>query len=300
MPQDRNYIVLYPSSSSLSRRFWSELKASGVLAVDTETSGVDVFAEDFELYGVVFTADGRTSYYLPVMHIPFHDEFLGRKNSWESWLWEPEQVREALLELFDTADTVVWHNRAYDQLVLERSLGLDLHEIPGEDTMLMAYLVDENERVGLKELAQRYLGISESTPAMDKDYFTKYTAPLSDSTNSETLAYSETLFTADVSGKVELVEGWILALNEHFRKFHNGALSYNFVAKQFMGNFARTAKRLGVEGYQFKGSYKDSFKYVPPGSAAFYAGDDAINTWLIYQALRDGYFSLNEDLWELY
>ncbi len=116
-----------------------EIKKSGEVAFDTETTGVDVWRSD--VLGVSCSVEAGTGYYIPVAEwsIPLL----------KSWL-EDESIKK------------IAHNAKFD---VESLLQVGI-EVAGVsfDTMLAAYVLKEGTgRYGLKELAFEELGIN-ATP----------------------------------------------------------------------------------------------------------------------------------------
>ena len=133
---------------------WIETsRASGVIAVDTETTGLDASAAD--LVGIsIATAPGKACY-IPVGHGGAGGDLLSEK---------PDQldkavVIEALKPLFcDPAVLKVGQNLKYDISILARE-GMSL--TPIDDTMLMSYALEAGmHNHGMDELAGIHLDIT--------------------------------------------------------------------------------------------------------------------------------------------
>lgn len=123
--------------TSWNKTFAKKLLDAKFVGVDTET----VSLEDKTMVGFSL-AFGLDSYYIPV-----------RDNVLENMSIEKAQQ---LLQDILTDYTVIFHNSAFDLHVLHK-FGVDIsraHSI--HDTLLMANLVDENIRHGLKGLVKRY------------------------------------------------------------------------------------------------------------------------------------------------
>lgn len=126
---------------------------AGVIAVDTETTGLDASAAD--LVGIsIATAPGKACY-IPVGHGGAGGDLLSER---------PEQldkafVIEALRPLFtDPMVLKVGQNLKYDISILTRA-GIDL--TPIDDTMLMSYALEAGlHNHGMDELAGIHLDIS--------------------------------------------------------------------------------------------------------------------------------------------
>jgi DNA polymerase-1 len=140
-------------------RWVSEATRLGVVAVDTETTGLDPLR--VELVGVsLATAPGRACY-IPVKHSPAEAQgslLLGDPGAPEAPRILPRQLVIDRLRplLADPAVLKVGHNLKYDLHVLARC-GLTL--APLDDTMLLSYVLDgARHGHGMDELAQLHLG----------------------------------------------------------------------------------------------------------------------------------------------
>lgn len=129
-----------------------------VLAVDTETSGMEWWDGDLRL-------------------VQFGDAMSGWAIPFEPW---KGLVRESLK---DYADPLVFHNAKFDLHWLERNGAFPRrHRV--NDTAVMAHLVSPDQRVGLKECSARWLdaraatGQSELKKAMSKAQWTWGTIPI--------------------------------------------------------------------------------------------------------------------------
>ncbi|MGD9697557.1 DNA polymerase [Acinetobacter sp.] len=118
-----------------------------LIALDTETTGVNLFAPDFAIIGVSLSVDDKHGYYLPI----------GHRNKPRSLVVTPivqmslDSVRHLLIYLIENvASGFVFHNLAYDYRVLKR-MKLDFSKTNVHDTMILAYLFNENDRIGLKD-----------------------------------------------------------------------------------------------------------------------------------------------------
>ncbi|MGH2569532.1 MAG: DNA polymerase [Bacteroidota bacterium] len=111
-----------------------KLRTSTVVAVDIETSGFDPWRGDV-VRGVSLAMDGW-SVYVPVSHP-------ASKNV-------REDQYASLLTMLSNMDLLVFHNALFDLSFLMRD-GLTWHAV--HDTMVYAWLQDENQRLALKELA---------------------------------------------------------------------------------------------------------------------------------------------------
>jgi DNA polymerase-1 len=125
---------------------WAEdAAARGPIALDTETTGLDIFGDSFRLRTVQF-GDSRTGW---VIHWERGGKFR------EAVLWVLRRLRPRLLI----------HNAPYDWLVLNQRAGVTLEELAPitRDTKIMATLIDPRQTMeggigtGLKPLSGHYI-----------------------------------------------------------------------------------------------------------------------------------------------
>ncbi|MEZ5933724.1 MAG: DNA polymerase I [Alphaproteobacteria bacterium] len=128
---------------------WLErAKAKGVLAVDTETTSLDVMKA--ELVGVCLAVEEGEGAYVPIKHI---DDF--------GQLVAGQLDRAAVIEklrpyLVDPSILKVGHHLKYDLGILARA-GLELS--PYDDTLMLSYVVDGTKHGhGMDELAELHFG----------------------------------------------------------------------------------------------------------------------------------------------
>jgi len=125
------------------REFMVELRKQKVLAVDTETSGLDWVQAD--ACGIVIGWGVANNYYLPIDH-----------KGGEKQL-DIENIRADLSEVFEdeTVSKIFW-NAKFDQHFL-RKLGLEIRGVI-HDGVVLVHLMDENSEKGLKPLSNKHLG----------------------------------------------------------------------------------------------------------------------------------------------
>ncbi|HEU4405793.1 MAG TPA: DNA polymerase I [Polyangiaceae bacterium] len=130
--------------------FVKEAKGSPLVAVDTETDGLDPVRAG--LLGLSLAHRGGEGVYVPLGH---------------AYEGAPAQLSlEAARRLVGpllggTKPGVVGHHLKFDELVLRRH-GFELGP-PAFDTMIASYLLDPEAQHGLKEMAQRELGATMTT-----------------------------------------------------------------------------------------------------------------------------------------
>jgi DNA polymerase-1 len=127
------------------RRWAEDAAARGSIALDTETTGLDIFGNAFGL---------RT--------VQFGDSFTAWVIHWERGGWFQESVLWVLRQL---RPRVLIHNAPYDWLVLNQRAGIPLEEMAPltRDTKIMATLIDPRQPqeggtgTGLKPLSGKWI-----------------------------------------------------------------------------------------------------------------------------------------------
>jgi len=129
------------------------LKKSGRFALDFETTDLD--ARKSDLVGVACAIDGKTGYYVPVGHEPsVTDKY--------RTVLPVEKVLQAFEPLWEDAKVEkICQNGKFEWLVCRR-YGIDLRGMV-DDPMIADYLIDPDNRHGLKEMASRELGWQMTT-----------------------------------------------------------------------------------------------------------------------------------------
>jgi DNA polymerase I-like protein with 3'-5' exonuclease and polymerase domains len=122
------------------------LKDKDIVALDTETTGI---LSSSEIIGYSVCAEVDLAFYVITAY------------------WDVEAQQLKYTECKDTAADVMWdligkrlvlHNAVFDCQMIERNYGVSLIDSVFADTMIMAHLIDENRKVGLKELAEAMYG----------------------------------------------------------------------------------------------------------------------------------------------
>lgn len=122
------------------------LKDKDIIAFDTETTGV---TEESEVIGYSICAEPDVGYYVVCSYWNVFNQqltYLGTK--------------EDSVKLFESlkGKRLVGHNGTFDCAMIARNFGVELIESLFCDTMILAHLVDENRRVGLKDLGAKFYG----------------------------------------------------------------------------------------------------------------------------------------------
>lgn len=128
----------------------SQLEEEPIIAVDTETTGVDVYVD--KMVGMSFTLPKiNMNYYIPIRHTT------GEKQV------EASKVLEAVKPILENPKIdKVFHNAIFD-LHIFKGEGIDVNG-KVHDTLVLAHLMNENEpSFRLKELAPKYLKCEADT-----------------------------------------------------------------------------------------------------------------------------------------
>lgn len=133
---------LVTSESRLSELL-ADITPDTIIAFDTETTGLD--EKSAKLVGFSFCFNEQRAYYVPVAH-----NYLGApaQVSMSFATWAVEQIFKGY---------VVGHNLKYDFAIIKNNLGLPLPS-RYSDTMLLAWLANPAENVGMDAVAKRLWG----------------------------------------------------------------------------------------------------------------------------------------------
>ncbi|MGD1955673.1 MAG: DNA polymerase I [Sphingomonadales bacterium] len=142
---------------------WIEdIRQVGVVAVDTETTGLDAMAVD--LVGISLSVEPGKACYIPLAHTGKDGDGLSLDGDAPEQLPMDDVLAALKPVLEDPAILKVGQNIKFDMLILDR-YGIDVGPI--EDTMLISYALDSGKGAhGMDELSQRHLGITP-TPFSD-------------------------------------------------------------------------------------------------------------------------------------
>ncbi len=113
-----------------------------VVAFDTETSSLD--SKNTKLVGFSFAFDEQKAYYVPLAH-----SYLGVEEQLKL-----EDIKEAVRTIYK--QKLVGQNLKFDFAVIKSNLELN-PPIPEADTMILAWLLEPGSRVGLDNLAKKFL-----------------------------------------------------------------------------------------------------------------------------------------------
>lgn len=133
------------------REYFSKIKQNGIVAVDTETNGLD--RVDGIIAGLCLYTPGEKGIYIPLRHI----SYMTKKPKDNANI---ELVADLVKQIFPHVKTI-YYNAKFDCHFLYWNLGYI--DTPYWDTHVGACMLDENEPKGLKNLWTKYCG-EEDTP----------------------------------------------------------------------------------------------------------------------------------------
>ena len=141
--QEKRFSAILLDDSKILMNFIEGLDEGSIVAFDTETNSLDVLHA--KIVGFSFCMDEESAYYVPISH---HYLGVGEQIS-------HEVASLALQKLFQ--HKIVGQNLKYDLAVIEHNFGFGLPSIHA-DTMVMAWLLNPEQNVGLDTLSSRFFG----------------------------------------------------------------------------------------------------------------------------------------------
>ena len=120
-----------------------DIKSDTLVAFDTETTSVD--SKNAKIVGFSFCFDEGISYYVPINH-----SFLGVGDQVSM-----EAAKEAIKQIYK--GHVIGHNLKFDFRIVRNNFGLN-PPTNYADTMIMAWLMDPGNSVGMDNLAMKLFG----------------------------------------------------------------------------------------------------------------------------------------------
>lgn len=120
--------------------FLNDLPQEGIIAFDTETTGLDV--KEAKIVGFSFCVSESEAFYVPLTH-----KYLGAPSQISL-----ESAKKAIEIIY--SHFVVGHNLKYDFKVIENNFGIK-PPLKYADTMVLAWLKDPGLRVNMDDLASR-------------------------------------------------------------------------------------------------------------------------------------------------
>lgn len=134
------------TSEERINQYLNKVLDNGILAVDTETNGLDRI--DGKVAGICLYTPREKGIYIPVGHISYMTNIPLNNNI----------SKEFMCNFFEVCNKekvkYVLHNSKYDMHILYWMIGVKI--VPYWDTLIGGYLLNENEPHGLKALWQKY------------------------------------------------------------------------------------------------------------------------------------------------
>lgn len=135
-----------------------------IVAIDTETTGLNQYAENFNVRTIQFCFDPKQGGVCVPLAVGDDCYYTSKERSATFWD-RGESIEEAVEILREILLNIrcIWHNGKYDRIALNQwgqrrfdspILAPDIYA----DTMHIAHLIDENRRLGLKSLITQDLG----------------------------------------------------------------------------------------------------------------------------------------------
>jgi DNA polymerase I len=126
------------------RQLSAKVKLAEYVAYDTETTGL---TKQDRIIGFSLCFNENEAYYVIL-------------EAWNNGRLEPkpyiEEAKEIVASLI--GKNIICHNSVFDCMITQSYFKIDLMPSIHTDTMILAHLLDENRKVGLKELARIYFG----------------------------------------------------------------------------------------------------------------------------------------------
>lgn len=186
---------------------------NGVLAVDTETNGLDRI--DGEIAGVCLYTPGEKGIYIPVGHYSYMTNNLLKtnvdKNVLKTWF---EQCNMNNVKY-------ILHNAKFDMHILYWMIGVRI--VPYWDTLIGSMLLNENEQHGLKKL------------------YTKYCVPEEENTK---VASFNSLFNGIEFNKIPPEVGYMYASFDPIMTYELYQFQYEYLDKKGKYNYSKGLERV--------------------------------------------------------
>ncbi len=139
-------LQLITTVESLSVIYDAINQAKDVIAFDCETTGLD---REAQVIGLSICCSEDAAFYAVLK------KYIKEINSLETSI--PDAAVIPILELLRTKQ-IVGHNILFDVDKVQVNFGVSLLDAVHTDTMILAHLLNENRRLGLKDLAATYFG----------------------------------------------------------------------------------------------------------------------------------------------
>ena len=124
-----------------------ELQSADIVAVDTETTGLNVRKDT--VIGISFSTNEDTGYYIP--------RYEWDTETQELKYLQTDPIIQDILSVLKNK-RLIFHNAYFDLQMIENNFETDLTEALYLDTILLKHTVDEEQPFGLKEVAKKLWG----------------------------------------------------------------------------------------------------------------------------------------------
>lgn len=139
-----------------------EIQYRKAYVLDMETTGLDIFNDI--IVGVCIYVEGLESAYIPINHTDINNNRVPNQ-------LDEEVVKEKLRPIFEDENIkTFFHNAKYDYKVILWNWGIRIANIFW-DTLIGAFLLNENEKHGLKPLYNKYVLKGQGSGEDFGDYF---------------------------------------------------------------------------------------------------------------------------------
>ena len=175
------------------KKYFNHIRANGVCAIDTETTGLDFFED--KVVGICLYTEGENASYIPLNHISsIYQTRLENQAS-------IELVQQEMKKCLEENVKFIYHNGKFDINMLETFLGFEMN-CPYWDTLVASYLITNDEN-------KRNL----------KDQYSKYCSHLENKEKIETLSHFNDLFDGLRFDYVPIESGYIYAARDAFMTY---------------------------------------------------------------------------------
>lgn len=183
---ENDYVILKSDEEIIE--YFDHIRANGLCAIDTETTGLDFFED--RVVGICLYTEGEKASYIPLNHI---------SSIYQTRIKDQADIDLVIGEMKKCIDQnikFIYHNGKFDINMLETFLGFPMN-CPYWDTLVASYLITNDE-------FQRGL----------KDQYSKYCSHLENKEKITTLSHFNDLFEGVRFDYVPIESGYIYAARD--------------------------------------------------------------------------------------